>query len=471
MRLPTLALAALLAATPAVAAETAVPLAARGGLAITLYADGFALVADHRRAALAKGANTLAFEGISPRMVPSSALLRAGDGVRVLEQNFDFDLISPKALLARSVGGTVRVVRTNPTTGEETVETATVLAIDGGTVLRIGDRIETGVPGRLVFDRVPEGLRVRPALLIDVDSGAAGEVPLDLTYLTEGLGWRAEYAAEIDAAGKTLDLGGWASLTNATGTAFEAAEAQLVAGDVRREAVRPVAMLKAANMAEAASAPVAMRAEAVGDVHVYTLPRPVTLLNNQTKQVALLSAAAVPVERLYVRERWVQEAAGRGQADPPATERPDVVLTFRNVRESGLGVPLPAGLVRVYERDSRGRALFAGERSVNHTAPDEPVTFHLGQAVDIGVQYAQTAFTTDGLPAKAFETAQAITVTNAKAEAVRVRLVERFPGAVHILQESKARDAFAGNEAAWVVDVAAGGKATLAYRARVQRPR
>jgi hypothetical protein len=419
---------------------------------------------------LAKGANSLAFEGVSARMVPSSALLRAGDGVKVLERNFEFDLLSPQALLERSVGKTVRVIRTRPDTGEEMVETATVLAAGNGPVLKIGDRIETTVPGRLVFDTVPAGLRAQPTLLIEADSAGAGQASLELTYLTEGLNWRADYAAELDAAGKTLALGAWASLSNATGIAFADADVQMIAGNVRRESERPLAAFKGANMMAAAPAEDAMRREAVGDVHLYALPGKVTLANNQSKQVALLSAAAVPVARQYVRQRWITEAPDRGGV-APATYRPAVTLKFANAREAGLGLPLPAGLVRVYERDSKGRIQFTGEQSIAHTAAGEEVTLTLGEATDIGIQYRQSAFTTDGLPERAFETEQEIALSNAKAEPVTVRLVERFPGAARILTESQAHEGFSGSEATWTVGIPAGGKATLSYRVRVQRPR
>lgn len=470
MRTSLLALAgvALMAATAA-ADEKPVSPASRTGLAVTLYADGFGLVTDRRAAALSKGANRLAFEGVSARMMPASALLRAGDGVRIVGRTFEFDLLSPQTLLERAVGRTVRVVRTRPDTGEEVTETATVLAAANGPVLRIGDRIESSVPGRLVFDSVPDGLRAEPTLLIEAEATDAGEAPLELTYLTEGLGWRADYAAELDAAGRTLSLGAWASLTNETGVAFRGADVRVIAGTIRRENQRPMAAFRANAMAEAASAQDAMRREAVGDVHLYTLPGKVTLANRQTKQVALLSAAAVPVVRQYVRQRWVTETPERGGV--PVTYRPAVHLTFANDAKSGLGQPLPAGLVRVYERDSGGRIQFTGEQSIAHTADGEEVTLNLGEAIDIGIQYRQSAFTADGLPERAFETEQRIALSNAKAEPVTVRLVERFPGASRILAESQAHDDFSGSEASWSVEVPAGGKAALSYRVRVQRPR
>ncbi len=464
--------AAALVAGAAAAAEKPVPQDNRTGLAVTLYADGFGLIKDRRTVSLDAGANTLAFEGVSARMIPSSALVRAESGIRVLEQNFEFDLITPQTLLQRSVGKTIRVIRTHPTTGEDVIEPAEVLAAGQGTVLRIGDRIETGVPGRLVFDSIPEGLRAEPALLLEVDSAAALERELQLAYLTDGLKWRAEYVVELDPKGDKLDLSAWASLSNSTGTAFSDADVQLVAGDVRREfALKAMAAPMArAEMAEVAQDRSVGR-ETMGDLHLYSLLRPVTLKNNQTKQVALLSAAGVGVSRQYVRERWIPERQPRVKAVVPIVNRPKTYLRFENDEENHLGEPLPAGLVRVYERDSGGRIQFAGEQSVDHTASGQEVVLELGEAVDIGIQYEQTDFTTDDLPEKTFESAQKIVLSNAKSEPVVVWISEKFPGASKILDESLAHENFSGGQADWAVEVPADGETTLTYRVRVHRLR
>ena len=469
MRRITLAILFAVTATAA-AAETAITPDMRADVALTLYADGFGLIKDRRTVSLTQGANTLAFEGVSAKMTPSSALVRAGSGFHVLEQNFEFDLISPKNLLRRSVGKTIRVIRTHPTTGEDQIETAQVLAAEQGVVLRIGDRIETGVPGRLVFDTIPTGLRAQPTLLLEVDSAKAQTRDIELSYLTEGLGWRAEYAAEIDADGKALDLSAWASLSNNTGTAFSGAQVQLVSGDVRREReTRQLAFKARAMMTEAAPAP--MAEETVGDMHLYSLPRTVTLKNRQTKQVALLSAAGVSVSRAYSYERWISERGPRIKAVNPTVFRPQVLLKIDNTKQNGLGVSLPAGLVRVYERDASGKIQFAGEQSIGHVAADETASLELGNAVDIGITFEQTAFSTANLQKRTFEAAFAISLTNAKSEPVVVRLAENFPGSAKILAESIPHAEFSGEAAVWTVDVPARGKSKLTYRVRVSRPR
>src|SRR5204862_3739030 len=195
------------------------------------------LVKDTRRVALDAGANRLALRDVSGRMRPETASLRSlthPGALTLVEQNFDFDLLTPAKLLEKYVGRTVRVVKTHPTTGAESVETATVLAASNGVVLKIGDRIETGLPGRIVYDGVPSNLRDRPTLVTELNASRGGAQTAELSYLTGGLAWKADYVAELNAADNALDLNGWVTLTNQSGTAYPNAKLQLVAGDVNR---------------------------------------------------------------------------------------------------------------------------------------------------------------------------------------------------------------------------------------------
>ena len=443
------------------------------GLALTIYAQGLGLVKDRREVALIDGEQAVAFEGVSAGLIPSSALLRGGDGVSLLEQNLEYDVLSPQTLLERSVGRTVRVARVHPTTGEDLIEEAEVLAAENGVVLKIGDRIEAGMPGRLIFESVPQDLRPKPTLVMRVQSAAAASSALELSYLTEGLTWRADYAAELAPDGKSLDLSGWASLGNTTNTDFANAEVQLIAGDVRREAAKSGARMLEAAPARAVAAPMTMVAdmgeEAVGDVHLYTLPRTVTLKNRQTKQIALMSSSGVPVAREYLYEHWLPP--GKQRAFEPPAEHPHVRLSFENAESSGLGAALPGGLVRVYERDSRGRIQFTGERSIRHTPEGDTVRLALGQAFDLTIRNLQTDHRQQALPQRTFESAHEVTIENAKDDAVTVTVVEHFPGDWTILEESHVHEKSAAGQARWQIPVPAKGTATLAFRVQVSRPR
>src|SRR5690348_2314722 len=238
MRFRLLAAASLLAialAAPAFADEERVGLDDQTAVAVTIYNQDLALVRDARTMSLIKGENDVAFIDVSGHIQPQTALLKSNAGkLDVLEQNFDFDLLTPQKLLEKSVGSTVRIVVTDPKTGKETVEQAKVLSVADGVVLQIGDRIETQAPGRIVFADVPANLRSRPTLVTKIASDTAGKIQVELVYLSGGLAWAADYVAELSPDEKTIELKGWVTLTNTSGTTYRNAKLQLVAGDVNR---------------------------------------------------------------------------------------------------------------------------------------------------------------------------------------------------------------------------------------------
>ncbi|QDX82302.1 DUF4139 domain-containing protein [Denitratisoma sp. DHT3] len=450
-------------ATPS--AELISTAADRGAIAVTVYNDDLALVKERRKLTLPAGPVRLSLREVSARMRPETALLQAASGrpLTLIEQNFDFDLLTPQKLLDKYVGREVTVIRTNPASGAETREKASVLATTQGTVLRFADRIETGVPGRLAFDGVPGNLRDRPTLSVLLES-AGGAQTLELSYLSGGLSWQADYVAELDGGGRQLDLNGWVTLTNSSGTTFENAALQLVAGQVNR--VRPVArayLAKPEAVAMAAPAP-APREEALLDYHLYSFDRPTTLADNQTKQLALLSAARVPVEREYLLAGADYYYMGRydvlGEKLKPA-----VFVIFQN-RGGQLGKPLPAGVVRVYARDSQGAAQFVGEDRIAHTAKNETVRLRLGEAFDISAERRQTSY--KRITERSAETAYAIRLRNAKPEAVTVKVQETLPGDWEIVQQTQKHVKESSRGAVWNVTVPAEGSATLEYTARVK---
>src|SRR5260221_4840185 len=229
-------LSGLAAGLPAVADETPVTPDQQSAIAVTIYNNDLALVRDSRKVTLTQGENDLAFIEVSGGMRPETALLTAQDNpVSVIEQNFDFDLLTAQKILEKSIGQQIRVIRTNPQTGQDSSEDATVLSVaEGSVVLKIGDRIETTAPGRLVFSAVPANLRARPTLVVKLTSEKAGETPVVLSYLTRGLSWAADYVAAMSPDEKTIDLNGWVTLTNQSGVTYKDAKLQLVAGNVNQ---------------------------------------------------------------------------------------------------------------------------------------------------------------------------------------------------------------------------------------------
>ena len=441
-------------------------------VAVTIYNEDLALVKDARTVMLDGGANRLALRDVSGRMRPETAQLRSlshPGSLELMEQNFDFDLLTPAKLLEKYVGRTVRVVRTHPTTGAETVETAQVLGASSGVVLKMGDRIETGVPGRIVFDGVPANLRDRPTLVTELQNKRPGRQTLELSYLTGGLSWQADYVAELNADDSALDLNGWVTLTNRSGSAYQNAKLQLVAGDVNR--VRDQLRQSVGQVrAEAAVAKSAMAQESLFEYYLYTLGRPTTLADNQTKQVALLGAASVPVKKellLSGSDYYYRSSVG----DIGQKLKTAVYVEFTNSEGAHLGHPLPKGVVRVYKRDSAGNAQFVGEDRIDHTPKNEKVRLHLGDAFDVTADKKQTDFRRREPTNKAsyvFESAYEIVLRNAKSETVSVTVREPVPGDWTMLESSQSHAKVAAGTAEWRVSVPANGTTTLKYRVLVR---
>lgn len=464
-----LLMTARLAFADAGVAEHVSTAAERESTAITIYNGDLALIKEKRRVSLAGGLNRLSLREVAAKMQPQTALLRAVDGspLGLIEQNFDFDLLSPEKMLEKYVGREVTVIRENPATGAEHKEKATVLAAGQGTVLRFADRIETGVPGRLAFDSVPGNLRDRPTLSVLLDA-KGGKQDVELSYLSGGFSWRADYVAQLASDGKHLDLNGWVTLTNRSGAGFDDVRLQLVAGTVNRvqeydNRVEKIEVTGSSIKRMAAAAP--PREESLMDYHLYTFERPTSIADNQTKQLALLSATSVPVEREYVLGGydWYYHSAYESSREKI---KPEIFMLFDN--KAPLGKPLPAGVVRVYAKDSKGAAQFVGEDRIMHTAKNEQVRLKLGEAFDVTAERTQTHY--ERIASNLYETEWKVEIRNAKEEAVTVRVMEPLPGDWTVLHESLPHKNDDAHLASWYVSVPAGGKSVLEYAVRVKTP-
>ncbi|HEY3147044.1 MAG TPA: DUF4139 domain-containing protein [Dongiaceae bacterium] len=459
---------AALAVSSSAFAETPVGADKQTAVAVTIYNNDLALVRDSRTVTLTQGENDLAFIEVSAGIRPETALLTGrGAQLDIVEQNFDFDLLTPQKLLEKSVGQTIRVVRTNPQTGADTTEDATVLSVaEGQVVLKIGDRIEVTPPGRLVYSAVPANLRDRPTLVVKVDSKQAGDVPVDLSYLTHGLSWAADYVAELSPDEKTINLNGWVTLTNMSGIAYKDAKLQLVAGEVNQYQPQP----PAAPMMEAMDAVGGVRQkmveQAAFEYHLYSLDRPTTLKQNQTKQVALLAADAIPVEKQYVLANVAQLGNNYGtRIGETQRVNAEVRMKIQNEEASHLGIPLPAGVVRVYKADSDGNAIFVGEDHIDHTPNKEELNLMLGRAFDVTARGKQVSYSR--IADNVYENAYEIEVKNAKKEPITVAVREYVPGDWKMLEESVKSTKPDSATAEWQLQVPAEGSAKLSYRVRI----
>ena len=451
--------------TEAQVQETALGSDAREGLTLTVYNQDLGLVSESRRVTLDQGENLLAIEDVSRQLRPETVIF-SGD-VKLLEQDFAYDLLTPQRLLESSVGETVQVIKTHPQTGEETLVEAEVLSVAGGTVLKIGDRIETGPFERLAFAGLPEGLRARPTLRARIDSEKGGETSLAFSYLTGGLTWRADYVAELSQDDEALDLTALVTLSNSSGAGFDDAKLRLVAGEVRqvqppvRQQRNVMAMAEAGTavaMVDSAPAP-----QSVSDRYLYELDRRVSLQDRETKQVPLLSAAGVKLMQEYRFDRLVNAHQGRHDS---GFVNASIRLEIENSEDNALGRPLPGGTVRVY-RAADGGPIFVGEDGIGHTPEDETVKITLGEAFDVTARATRSHY--ERLSNRSYETGQEIVVRNAKDKEVEVIIAGDLPPGWQMLSESHPHEKESASRILWRLTVAPKGKNTLTYKVRIKQ--
>jgi len=428
-------------------------------LSLTIYNEDLALIEDVRHLDLAAGRSKLEFKDVSAHIRPETVTLTAA-GVGIVEQNFDFDLLTPEKMMEKAVGKQVQIVRTNPGNGQEVTETATVLSVNNGVILKIGNRIEVlradGAPTRVIFDKVPENLRAQPTLSVNVDAQNAGPRDVTLTYLSTGLSWKADYVALFDERAATLDMQGWITLTNTSGTTYLDAATQLIAGDINlvrnggnswqdeqnRRAIR-----------SAGNEPGAKRP--LADYYVYPLAERTTIADNQTKQVGFLDATGVAARKVYEYSAdWFTTLQEPAHASS--------VVRFMNSSKGGLGAQLPAGVVRVYVRDDKGVPKFVGESGIPHTPQGSDISVKIGEAFDITVQPTLEKQQSAGFWRSRYT--MKYLVRNARSEQANVDI--RQGGLWRngkVLQENMKSTRPDAQTLQWTVPVPASGEATLEF--------
>ena len=453
----------LLAATPAFADD----------LSVTVYNNGQALVTDTRTLDFASGEQTIQLPGVSSMIVAPSVGFTA-DGVEIVEQNYDFDLLSPQALMEKSVGETVLLVSVNPANGRETRRRATILAVNGGVVIESEGRIEVlrddGIPTRVIFERVPPNLRAQPTLSVTVDSAREGERDARLTYLTGGLSWQADYVANFDEAAGTLDLQGWATINNQTETSFEEAALKLIAGDVAGGGYETYESFPRYPQPPRGRPGVRQGGtqsgsqERIGDFYLYPLDGRSTVAAQQTKQIGLVDA-----QGLEAAKRYEYRLSGFQTLDQAQNVEARIALS--NDRDQG-GDALPAGTLRVYQRDSSGQSLFVGEDRLGHTPAGSRISIKTGEAFDITAQ--PQVVSRDNLSRRITETAMRVTLRNATPDPVTVAVRQDVPSwraEVEVQAESAEHERLSADALEWLVEVPAEGERALTYTIRVTTPR
>lgn len=443
----------------------------RISVAVTVYNQGRGLVREVRRLEVPGGESEVRFMDVAAQIEAPTVRVAVTDGraLSVLEQNYEYDLLSPQKLLEKFVGQTLTLVQqrfVDQSTVDQEVR-AKLLSTNDGTVWEIDGRIVANPSyHRIEYPAVPDNLIAHPTLVWLVDGDGSGRRTLEASYLTGGMSWRADYVMAIDAEGAEAGaLQGWVTVDNRSGTGFENAQLQLVAGDVHR-APPPAQFAIAGRKRAMASVAEEMVQESLFEYHLYTLPRPTTLKQNQTKQVRLLDASGVALTRTYrLRGQGGYYHSPWRPAD--AKEKVQVLMSFENRESSNLGMPLPKGIVRVYQRDAAGRPQFVGEDRIDHTPKDERVELLLGNAFDIVAERRQTDF--DRISDRVLESAYEIVLRNHKDDAVVVEVVEPLGGDWTLLDSSHRHEKASAFEARFQVPVAVDGETTLTYRVRVRQ--
>jgi hypothetical protein len=441
----------------------------RESVSVTIYNSNFGLVRETRRVKLDEGKVALAFADVSAHIQPETVHLKSLDGnnlLTVLEQNYRYDLLTPDKLLEKYVGKKIKVARYHEKLGTEEIVEADVLAVEGGPVFRINGEIVTGQPGRLIFAEIPSNLLSRPTLVWLLAS-ARPEQRLEVSYLTGQMRWRADYVLVLAEDDKRADLSGWVTLENRSGTSYDGAELKLVAGDVQRvvpPAPAPVPEEEgyAYEYAEAA-APPPFAEEQLFEYHLYTLSRKTDLKDNEQKQVNLLEASSIPVEKkLIVRGQnyWYTTRAGTVLEK----QKVSAYLEFENSEKNQLGMPLPKGTIRVYKASRGGAQEFVGEDSIDHTPRDEKVLIKLGESFDVVVDQRQTEYR--ALSSCSSESAWEIALRNHKDQAETVEVEQPVSGDYEILSSSHKATKKDAHTFTFQVKVDARGETKITYRVR-----
>src|SRR6266851_3465405 len=441
-------------------------------LAVTVYNSNIALVRDVRQLALPGGAFRLKFMDIAATVNPATVHFRSlndPEKLGVIEQNYEYDLLEPAKLLHKYVGKEVTLVRSyqeNGTTKHEEIK-ATLLSDNNGPVWKIGNDIVTGMYAESYrFPEVPANLYDRPTLLMSLDNSGARKHEIEASYLATNLPWNSDYVLTVARDAKAADLDGWVTLANNSGTAFRNARLQLVAGELNR--IQP-------------SAPMAMKADAVNgrmakemqfqqesfsEYHLYSLGRRTSVEDKETKQISLLQGTGVPVEKVFVVNG--QNFYYHNQYSPGSPQKDPVMVfyKFKNEEKAGLGMPLPAGNLRVYQKDSKGGILFIGEDHIDHTPKDETVTVHIGNAFDVVAERKQTDY--KRIDTHVWEMEFEITLRNHKDSPITVEVNEPIGGDWEMLSSTYKFTKTAAWAAQFRVPIDKNGTSVLKYRIRAK---
>ena len=462
----------LTAQLPAAGADTLTStLADQSQVALTIYNSNLGLVKDIRTITVAEGENELRFMDVASQIMPTTVHIKSltdTASLHVLEQNYEYDLLSPEKLMEKYVGKEVRLLDKNDYTGQETFISATLLSTNGSPVYQVGNEIHIGLPGRMILPELPGTLIAKPTLVWLLGSTPAGPQTIEASYLTNDITWQADYVAVLNTDDTKADLSGWVSIDNQSGATYTNASLKLVAGDINR--VQPKDLpgqlsMGRLEMARAVAAP-QFEEESFFEYHLYSLDRQTTVKDNQTKQMTLLSASDIPItKRLIFEGNRAYHIQSSGT--PLSSQKVSVVLEITNAIDNNLGMPLPKGTVRVYTADTQGSLQFVGEDRIDHTPKDETIKIKMGEAFDVVGERTQTQF--QRISTTVSEVSWEISLRNHKDEDVIVRVNEPIAGAWEVLSASHQHEKADAHTLRFEVSIPKDSEVKVTYRVRVRR--
>jgi hypothetical protein len=439
------------------------------GVALTIYNVNLGLVKDRRNIDLAKGWGELRFMDVAAQIIPASVHINSladPESLVVLEQNYEYDLMSPQKLMDKYVGKEVKLYQKNPYTEREELVTATLLANNNGPIYRINNEITFNHPGRVILPGLPESLIAQPTLVWLLENSLGKQQTLEASYLTNGISWKADYVMTLNENDSKSDLTGWVTIDNKSGAAYRDATLKLVAGDVNRvREEQNNGMVRAKGMLYGAAPAPQFKEEGFFEYHIYTLQRPSTIKDNQSKQISLFNAEAIPVKKEFLF-RGANYYYYSQNEEVMSNQKVGVFVEIANHKEAHLGIPLPKGTVRVYKRDRDGGLQFIGEDAIDHTAKDEKMRIKIGDAFDVVGSRKQTDW--KKIASDTYEAAFEISIRNHKQEDVTVRVTEPVPGDWQMLSSSLDYTKGEAHTAEFSVPVKKDGEVKLTYRVRMR---
>ncbi len=438
------------------------------GMEVTVYNNNLGLVKDTRKIELPKGKGELRFMDVASHIMPVTVHAKSLNNPRdfsILEQNYEYDLMSPDKLLDKYVGKKIKIIEWNQYQDRKDTVEATLLSNNNGQIFQINGEIYLGHPGNKVLPKLPENLIAKPTLTWLYDNNIQASHTLEVSYLTENINWKADYVVVVNQDDTAAGISGWVTLDNQSGTMYKDARLKLVAGDVHRVRESQDRVLRAQKraMAAAPAAP-AFVEKAFFEYHIYDLQRKTTLKDKQTKQLSLLEAESAKVTKellVYgVQSYFTREYREQNPKQPVA-----VYIKFKNSKDNGLGMPLPAGIMRLYKKDHDASQQFIGEDSIKHTPKDEEVKLKIGEAFDVVAERVQKDY--KQITSRSHESEWEITLRNHKDKEVTVGIIEPLFGNWKMIDNSHPYTKVDAFTVRFDVKVPKDGETKVKYRVKV----